>query len=115
MARTTPLQCPFCNTYLRAPMDINFKDMEFTGGICTCKSVYLLDRSGRNLGETYLDAITFLCRGDYEKALNLDPSEYETVDLDYNYQSNTIGAKKAGEKHCKIIFARLKGTDPKGQ
>ena len=111
MARVTPLQCPFCNTMLRSPIDINFKDMEFTGGICPCRAVYVLDRSGRNMGETYMDALTFLSRGDYDKAQNLDPAEYETNELEYNYQSNTIGARKAGEKQCKIIFARLRGNE----
>ena len=28
MAKATPLQCPFCDTYLRSPIDINFKDIE---------------------------------------------------------------------------------------
>jgi hypothetical protein len=94
-------------------MDINFKDMEFTGGICPCRAVYVLDRSGRNMGETFMDALTFLSRGDYDKAMNLGTDDYETVDLDYNYQSNTIGSKKAGEKNCKIIFARLKNDEQK--
>ncbi len=94
-------------------MDINFKDMEFTGGICPCRAVYVLDRSGRNMGETFMDALTFLSRGDYDKAVNLGTDDYETVDLDYNYQSNTIGSKKVGEKNCKIIFARLKGNENK--
>jgi len=113
MARVKPLACPFCDTMLRSPMDINFKDMEFTGGICPCRAVYVLDRSGRNMGETYMDALTFLSRGDYDKAMNLDTDDYETVDLDYNYQSNTIGSKKVGEKNCKIIFARLKNDEQK--
>lgn len=94
-------------------MDINFKDMEFTGGICPCRAVYLLDRSGRNMGETFMDALTFLSRGDYEKAMNLDAEAYETAELDYNYQSNTIGSKKVGEKNCKIIFARLTNNEQK--
>jgi hypothetical protein len=110
MAKVTPLQCPFCDTYLRSPIDINFKNMEFTGGICTCRSVYLLDRSARNMGETYMDALAFLCRGDYDAALALDTDKYETVELNYNFQSNTIGSRKTGEKSCKLIFARLKDS-----
>lgn len=67
------------------------------------------------MGETYMDALTFLSRGDYDKAMNLDPEEYETTELDYNFQSNTIGSKKAGEKNCKIIFAKLKSNEQKEQ
>ena len=36
----------------------------------------------------------------------------ETVELNYNYQSNTIGSRKTGEKSCKLIFARLKDGAP---
>jgi len=57
-----------------------------------------------------MDALAFLCRGDYDAALALDTDKYETVELNYNFQSNTIGSRKSGEKSCKLIFARLKDS-----
>jgi len=111
MAKAQPLQCPFCDNYLARPVEINFKSMEFTGGICRCGAVYLLDRSGRNLGETYMDALTFLCRDDIEKALSLSEEDYETVDLDYRYDSNTTGRRGGVGKSSKILFARLHVMD----
>jgi hypothetical protein len=107
MARPRPLQCPFCDNYLARPVDIKFKSMEFTGGICQCHAVYLYDRSARNLGETLMDALTFLCRDDIDKALSLAPEDYETIDLDYSFSRNTTGGRSGSEKSGKLLFARL--------
>ncbi len=109
MARARPLQCPFCDNFLRAPVDINIKDMELTGGICPCGAIYTLDRTGHNLGDIFMDALTFVCRGDMNKALSLDPEDYETEDFDYDMQSNTIGRRSGTGKLGKLLFVRLKG------
>jgi hypothetical protein len=106
MARV--LQCPYCDNFLARPVDIKFRDMEFTGGICRCGTVYLFDRSGRNLGEIYLDALTFLCRGDIERALSLGHEEYEDVDFEYDYQTNRIDARSKSGKSGRVIFMRLR-------
>jgi hypothetical protein len=102
------LQCPFCDNLLVRPIDIKFKEMEITGGICKCGAVYLYDRSGRNLGETYLDALTFLCRGDIEEALLLSPEDYEDADLEYDFNTNRLDARGPAGKTGRIIFVRLK-------
>ncbi len=110
MARARPLQCPFCDNLLAAPVDIEFEMMELTGGICICGAVYALDRSGHNLGEIFMDALTFVCRGDIDKALSLDQEDYEIVDYDYDLHSNTMGKKSRTGKLSKIIFVRLKNN-----
>lgn len=107
MARNRPLQCPFCDNYLVRPIDLTLKSMELTGGICRCRAVYVLDRSGHNLGEIFMDALTFVCRGDVDRALSLNPSDYETVDYDYDVQSNSIGRRSGGGKASKVLFVRL--------
>ncbi|MBI4699087.1 MAG: hypothetical protein HY758_09365 [Nitrospirae bacterium] len=106
--RRRALQCPFCDNLLARPVDIEFKSMELTGGICTCGAVYAFDRSGHNLGETFMDALTFLCRGDVDKALTLNPDEYETEDFDYDLHANSLGDTRRKSKSSKILFARLK-------
>ncbi len=103
-----PLECPFCNNLLARPVDIKFEAMEFTGGICICRSVYVFDRSGHNLGEIFLDALTFLCRGDMDKAMSMDTGEYETADFDYDLHANTVGRRSKAGKTGKLLFARLK-------
>lgn len=108
MAKLRPLQCPFCDNFLIKPVDINFKTMSFSGGICKCRSVYVLDRSGRNLGESFMDGLTFVCMGDYDRAMNLDPEEYESVEYDYDLNTNTLGSGGAGHKLSKLVFIRLR-------
>lgn len=111
MARARALQCPFCDTHLRAPIDINFKDLSFTGGICPCRAVYVLDESGRAGGEVFLDALAFVCKGDIDRSLQLDPEEYETVEFDYDQHANTIGRRGSPAKISKLLFLRLKESD----
>ena len=106
--RRQPLQCPFCDNYLRPPVDIRIKSLEIVGGICTCGAVYVLDRRGHNLGEIYLDALTFLCRGDIDKALTLMPEDYEEVTLDYDMNTNTISRREDKRGRTgKLVFVRM--------
>jgi hypothetical protein len=109
MPRIRPLQCPFCDNYLASPVDIHFKSLEVTGGICTCGAVYVLDRSGHNLGEAFLDALTFLCKGDIDRALSLMPEDYEMETFNYDIHTNTVQSRdNRGGRSSKIVFARLK-------
>lgn len=110
MARAFPLQCPFCENHLIRPVEINFKSIELTGGICRCGAIYAFDRTGHNLGEIYMDALGFLCRGDLDKALSLGPDDYEEANLDYNFGSNTTGGKNRSEKAGKLLFLRFKSS-----
>jgi hypothetical protein len=108
MARRRPLQCPYCDNYLGNPIDINFKSLDITGGICPCGAVYVLDRTGHNLGEIYMDALQFVCRGDIDRALALDPDDYESTEYDYDDKSNTTGRSGAKGKLCKLLFVKMK-------
>jgi hypothetical protein len=102
MARTKPLQCPFCDNYLRAPIDINVKGTEVTGGICTCGA-----RTGHNVGDIFMDGLTFVCRGDIDKALSLGPEDYESEEYDYDIHTNTTGRTSKSGKTGIIVFIRL--------
>jgi hypothetical protein len=106
MARARPLQCPFCDNFLTRPVDINIGPTELTGGMCTCGAVYVFDRTGHNLGEIFMDALTFVCKGDIDEALSLAPEDYETEDFDYNLHSNTIGRRVDTGKTGKLLFVK---------
>ena len=108
MARSRPLQCPFCDNFLIAPVDIKTKTIELTGGICRCRAVYVLDRTGHNLGEIFMDALTFVCKGDIDKVLSLSPDDYDTVEYDYDMHANTVGRRSKTGKLCKLLFVKLK-------
>lgn len=60
------------------------------------------------MGETFMDALTFVCKGDYDRALSLEPEEYESVEYDYDLNANTLGRGNEGGKLSKIIFIKLK-------
>ena len=107
MARPKPLQCPFCDNFLRAPIEINVKGIELTGGICTCRAIYVLDRTGHNFGDIFMDALAFVCRGDIDRALKLSPDDYETEEYDYDVHGNTIGRSSSSGKVGKMVFIRL--------
>ncbi len=108
--RKKPLQCPFCENLLARPIDITLGALEITGGICKCSTVYALDRTGHNLGQTFMDALNFACNEDYDRALSLSPEEYETETLDYDPNSNmaTPSQNRSATKIPKIFFLRLK-------
>ncbi|HDZ02168.1 MAG TPA: hypothetical protein ENH52_12065 [Nitrospirae bacterium] len=107
MARARPLQCPFCDNYLAGPVEINIGAMDFTGGICICGAIYVLDRTAHNLGEIFMDALTFVCKGNIDKALSMNPEAYESADYDYDIHSNTIGRRSSAGKAGKLVFVRL--------
>jgi hypothetical protein len=103
--RPHPLQCPFCDNYLIAPIDITLESVEIRGGICKCRAVYVLDQTGHNLGQAFMDALTFVCRGDIDKAVSLEPGDYETVEFNYDLQTNTTGRT---DRPSKLLFVKLK-------
>ena len=107
MAKRRHLQCPYCENYLRNPIDINFKSLDITGGMCPCGAVYVLDRTAHNLGEIYMDALQFVCKGDIDRAMELNPSDYESVEFDYDDTTNTTGRSGAKGKLGKLLFVRL--------
>jgi hypothetical protein len=105
-----PLQCPFCENPLAGPVNISTDTLDISGGICTCSAVFVYDRTGHNLGATLMDALYFVCKEDYDRALSLMPDEYETVTLDYNPTSNTAypTPDRSTKKSPRLIFLKLK-------
>lgn len=103
------LQCPFCENPLAGPADISTDTLEISGGICTCGAVYVYDQTGHNLGSVLMDALYFVCKEDYDRALSLMPEEYETVTLDYNPASNTAypTPDRSTRKSPRLLFLKL--------
>ncbi len=56
-----------------------------------------------------MDALTFACRGDVDKALSLNPEDYEAVDFNYDLRANAIiSGRDRGRKTGKLMFISLK-------
>jgi hypothetical protein len=84
------LRCPFCSRPLDEPREINGRfGNTFTGGSCECGAAYVFDQSGHNLGDAYVDALTYACGEDWDKAWDLIPDEdYEVKELSYDSRRN---------------------------
>ena len=83
--------------------------MDITGGICRCSAVYVFDRTGHNLGAAFMDALVFACKEDYDRALSLFPEEYETVEFDYDYHSNTVSMREDRTRRAgNLLFLKVK-------
>ncbi len=88
-------RCPFCRELFSRPEEIDTDFGSFTGGVCNCGAVYAFDPTGRNLGETFMDALSYACGGDYEKAVGLESGvDYEESLVQYNYRTHSVSPKR---------------------
>jgi hypothetical protein len=107
-------RCPFCSSIFERPSDIPTELGFFYGGKCACGAVFACDPTGRNLGEAYMDALSYACREDWDLAMSLNPdSDYEEKILNYNPQSHTVLPKKTSLYHRsssgKLLFIKIGG------
>ena len=59
------------------------------------------------MGEIYMDALQFVCKGDIDRALALNPDDYKSTEYDYDDRTNTTGRIGAKGKMGKLLFVRL--------
>lgn len=69
--------CPFCGGPLRPPVTVQFRFGEADGNRCGCGAVYIYDRTGRNMGEAFSDALVYAFEGDYDAAYSAVQGDYE--------------------------------------
>lgn len=110
--RSRKPECPFCGRFFERPRDIKTKIGNiFAGGKCECGAAYVYDRSGRNLGEAYVDAMVYACDEDWDKAWQLTPEEdYEIRSVHYDADGHVIieRTRAAGRSGENLLFVRLK-------
>jgi len=106
------LRCPFCERPMTEPGEIKGRfGNSFTGGACECGAVFVYDRSGHNLGDAYVDALTHACGGDWDKAWNLTPDEdYEIRELNYDSRRNKFSGGRRGTAGA-FVFIRIKNSE----
>lgn len=117
MARESQTKCPFCERPILEVFDIKTRfGSSFSGGRCSCGAVYAFDRSGHNLGDTYVDALAFACNDDWDRAWSLTPGEdYEVRELAYDSRRNRFSS--AGRKtQATYLFIKVheKSADSAG-
>ena len=107
--------CPFCGELFKMPKEIrtNLGNV-FSGGKCSCGAAYVYDRTGRSLGEAYVDGLVYACNEDWEKAWTLIPDEdYNIVPMCYDEISHAIldNARQGGRVRENLLFIRLRNKD----
>ncbi|UCG77704.1 MAG: hypothetical protein JSV21_09005 [Nitrospirota bacterium] len=102
-------KCPFCDQAFEKPSSIWGEFTEFTGGRCDCGAAYICDETGKNLGETLMDALVLLCDNDWDRALSLVPGEeYEEDTISYDPMRHKIKRSFRDRMRGKLIFVKLK-------
>jgi len=111
-------RCPFCNETFEPPLEISTQVGFFTGGTCKCGAVYVYDISGKNLGEAYVDALSYACKEDWDMAMSLEPEkDYTQVMIEYNDTTHSIiphqdqRGYRFHEKSGKMIFLKIRNED----
>ncbi len=107
------LKCPFCSKPIAEPTEIRTRfGNTFTGGRCECGAIYVYDRSGHNLGDAYVDGLTYACNGDADRAWSLTPDvDYEVVELSYDARRNRFSGPQ--RKAPTFLFIMIKNSTSK--
>ncbi len=95
----TEPRCPFCHSLFAPPVEISTEIGFITGGRCDCGATYVYDISGKNLGEAYMDALSYACNDDWDMAMSLEPDkDYSKVFLKYDSRAHTVIPEKEGHR-----------------
>ncbi|HEC96680.1 MAG TPA: hypothetical protein ENI58_00740 [Nitrospirae bacterium] len=109
----TEPRCPFCHEFFERPHNVTTDLGFFQGGICPCGAVYACDPTGRNLGEAFVDALTYACKEDWSLAWGLVPDEdYSQNVLNYNRRMHRVLPKRGRANDRvpsgKLIFIKVR-------
>lgn len=114
------LICPFCRTPLARPRELQLRSAEtVSGGRCaTCGALYLLDPTGRNVGEVMTQALAITAEELSRDLTEIVPGEdYDDMILSYDWRTH----RSAGEathhldRSGRLYVIRIKKKDQKGK
>ncbi|MEJ2182476.1 MAG: hypothetical protein P8Y66_03025 [Nitrospirota bacterium] len=112
--RDVVLRCPFCHTALGGPLEVEtpFGDT-VEGGFCGCGAAFVFDRSGKKLGEAYMDALSLAFNWDIEAALNSGADGYEEGVVRHDTRSGKYFLGDGGrfDRNPKYYFVRKKKAE----
>jgi hypothetical protein len=103
-------KCPFCAAMIKAPEEIKTESGGFIGGKCECGAVYVCDPTGHNVGEAYLDALTYASGDNALSFDSLDVGEdYREAVFNYDLRGHRLFEIRdiRRDYSCKIIFVTL--------
>jgi hypothetical protein len=104
------LKCPFCFERILdfRKIDTPFGDTHDGGSCSNCGAVYIYDRTGRLLGEAFMETIAMAYDWDYDKALEGADGGYEEATVRYEGQSGRyfLGDEGRLTRSAKYCFIR---------
>ncbi len=109
--RDDTTRCPFCKEALRMPERIETATGSFIGGRCSCGAAYACDSTGHNVGEAYLEALSYACGEDLDKVYSLDSDkDYSEAIFNYDLHSHRMRQIKDIRRDFsgKIVFIKLR-------
>jgi hypothetical protein len=115
MRRATKILCPFCKRGVPAPGRVTtvFSPEGCLAERCSCGAVYAVDETGRQGGQTLLDAQAVLCDGDLRLAMTLETGKQVDVrSRPFPVQKIRAGASRFGRTSpsARAWFVRRRGT-----
>lgn len=115
MSKRRSLECSFCGRYIARPEITKTEFDDILSGACMCGAVYVYDRTGRNVGEAYMEALV-LAKGDLDIGDISEGVDYQTVDIDYDLKTDRA-IHSGGDRRSiygKLVFVKLKAPDTEG-
>jgi hypothetical protein len=106
-------RCPFCRTGLARPTPSTVKALDgVPGGICRgCGALYLVDQTGKNVGELMMQALTWAAersKKDFSRMACGD--DYEDAILNYNWRLHRSSGLSRGfaDRGGKMYVLKIK-------
>ena len=112
-SRPTPRPaCPFCGAVVgRPPEGFSLEGGEYHKAACSCKAVVGYDPSGVHQGALLMELLVLACGDDWDRALDLDESDYEIRHLEgYRAAEHRMapgGSARAGSNLGAFLFVKL--------
>ena len=92
------LRCPFCGTELARPAEIAVGPGEKAqGGTCRCGAFYLMDPTGKNVGEMMVQALGMVSESVSKDISELTAGEdFEDIVLSYDWRTHRSSGVSTG-------------------
>jgi hypothetical protein len=106
-----PAACPFCDQRIPRPAPFVDVEVDCGGGRCACGALFVVDVTGKQGGQVFLDGLTVLCDGDLDRGVSLQAKvDYEVVSLGYRPRTHSLESRlpgRGGFGTPKLWFFRL--------
>ncbi len=105
--------CPFCRTAFARPAELRLSAVETVqGGICQgCGAIYVLDPTGKNVGEVMVQAIGMAADRLSKQSADMVPDEdYEDIILNYDWRTHRSSGEAKGflDRSGRLYFVKIK-------